>query len=132
PDIPGVTIRDTDIHDSTYDGIQFKTGGGALPDVTVDNVRIDGSVNGCGVLAMSGARGSATLTDVTITGSAEGDVCGQPGSQFDGRREGPRDRSASARGRRRPRAVGRVPTSARGREAVRAGAPRPPRHRPQR
>src|SRR5690606_8033279 len=87
PDIPGVTIRDTDIHDSTYDGIQFKTGGGALPDVTVDNVRIDGSVNGCGVLAMSGARGSATLTDVTITGSAEGDVCVEPGSQFVVRRD---------------------------------------------
>ncbi|NYV74488.1 CARDB domain-containing protein [Streptomyces sp. UH6] len=82
PDIPGVTIQDTDIHDSTYDGIQFKTGGGAMPDVKVTGVRIDGSVNGCGVLAMSGARGSATLTSVTITGSAEGDVCVEPGSQF--------------------------------------------------
>lgn len=82
PDIPGVTIRDTEIHDSTYDGIQFKTGGGAMPGVKVSNVRIDTSVNGCGVLAMGGARGSATLTDVTITGSAEGDVCVEPGSQF--------------------------------------------------
>ncbi|MGV9454604.1 CARDB domain-containing protein [Streptomyces sp. NPDC003635] len=82
PNIPGVTIRDTDIHDSTYDGIQFKTGGGAMPDVKVSNVRIDKSVNGCGVLAMSGARGSATLTDVTITNSAEDDVCVEPGSQF--------------------------------------------------
>ncbi|MGW6293898.1 CARDB domain-containing protein [Streptomyces sp. NPDC055058] len=87
PDIPGVTIRDTDIIDSTYDGIQFKTGGGVMPDVRVDNVRIDGSVNGCGVLAMSGARGSATLTDVTITGSAEDDVCVEPGSQFVVRRD---------------------------------------------
>ncbi|MFR9727556.1 right-handed parallel beta-helix repeat-containing protein, partial [Streptomyces sp. MS19] len=26
--IPGVVIRDTEIHDSTYDGIQFKQGGG--------------------------------------------------------------------------------------------------------
>lgn len=82
PDIPGVTIRDTEIHDSTYDGIQFKTGGGAMPNVKVTNVRIDKSVNGCGVLAMGGARGSATLTDVTITDSAEGDVCVEPGSQF--------------------------------------------------
>ncbi|GAA3290159.1 hypothetical protein GCM10020295_03820 [Streptomyces cinereospinus] len=82
PDIPGVTIRDTDIHDSTFDGIQFKTGGGAMPDVRISNVRIDQSVNGCGVLAMGGARGSATLTGVTITGSAEGDVCVEPGSQF--------------------------------------------------
>ncbi|WP_329343316.1 discoidin domain-containing protein [Streptomyces sp. NBC_00663] len=82
PDIPGVTIRDTDIHDSTYDGIQFKTGGGAMPGVKVSNVRIDKSLNGCGVLAMGGARGSATLTGVTITGSAEGDVCVEPGSQF--------------------------------------------------
>jgi hypothetical protein len=82
PDIPGVTIRDTDIVDSTYDGIQFKTGGGAMPDVKVSNVRIDKSVNGCGVLAMGGARGSATLTAVTITNSAESDVCVEPGSQF--------------------------------------------------
>ncbi|MFG3658687.1 CARDB domain-containing protein [Streptomyces sp. NPDC047706] len=82
PDIPGVTIRDTDIHDSTYDGIQFKTGGGAMPGVKVSDVRIDKSVGGCGVLAMSGARGSATLTNVTITESAQGDVCVEPGSQF--------------------------------------------------
>jgi hypothetical protein len=82
PDIPGVTIRDTDIHDSTYDGIQFKTGGGAMPGVRIENVTIDKSNNGSGILAMGGARGSATLTDVTITGSAEGDVVKEPGSQF--------------------------------------------------
>ncbi len=81
-DIPGVTIRDTDIHDSTYDGIQFKTGGGATPGVQIENVTIDKSVNGAGILAMGGARGSATLTDVTITDSAEGDVVKEPGSQF--------------------------------------------------
>ncbi|MEV6177445.1 CARDB domain-containing protein [Streptomyces sp. NPDC052015] len=82
PDIPGVTIRDTDIHDSTYDGIQFKTGGGAMPGVQIRNVTIDKSNNGSGILAMGGARGSANLTDVTITGSAEGDVVKEPGSQF--------------------------------------------------
>ncbi|MFF8638279.1 CARDB domain-containing protein [Streptomyces pilosus] len=82
PDIPGVTIRDTDIHESTYDGIQFKTGGGAMPNVKVTNVRIDKSLNGCGILAMAGARGSATLTNVTVTNSAKGDICSQPGTQF--------------------------------------------------
>ncbi|MFJ3492420.1 CARDB domain-containing protein [Streptomyces sp. NPDC086091] len=81
-DIPGVTIRDTEIHDSTYDGIQFKTGGGAMPGVKITNVRIDKSNNGSGILAMSGARGSATLSNVTITGSAQGDVLIEPGSQF--------------------------------------------------
>ncbi|MGW2204777.1 CARDB domain-containing protein [Streptomyces sp. NPDC001774] len=80
--IPGVTIRDTDILDSTYHGIQFKTGGGEMPDVKITNVRIDKSNNGSGILAMSGARGSATLTGVTITDSAEGDVLVEPGSQF--------------------------------------------------
>ncbi|MFJ6608757.1 CARDB domain-containing protein [Streptomyces sp. NPDC091289] len=80
--IPGVTIRDTDIIDSTYDGIQFKTGGGLMPDVTIENVRIDQSNNGSGILAMGGARGNATLTDVTITDSADGDVLIEPGSQF--------------------------------------------------
>nr|BFF21615.1 hypothetical protein GCM10025730_51360 [Promicromonospora thailandica] len=30
-DIVGVTIRDTDVVDSTYDGIQFKNGGGTCP-----------------------------------------------------------------------------------------------------
>ncbi|MER7192835.1 CARDB domain-containing protein [Streptomyces flaveolus] len=81
-DIPGVTIRDTDIHDSTYDGIQFKTGGGAMPDVQIRNVTIDKSNNGSGILAMGGARGSATLNNVTITNSAQGDVVKEPGSQF--------------------------------------------------
>ncbi|WP_049578327.1 right-handed parallel beta-helix repeat-containing protein [Streptomyces sp. SBT349] len=81
-DIPGVTIRDTAIYDSTYDGIQFKSGGGAVPDVQISDVTIDGSNNGAGILAMGGARGSATLTDVTITGSADGDVVIEPGSQF--------------------------------------------------
>lgn len=80
--IPGVTIRDTDIYDSTYDGIQFKTGGGEMPGVVISNVRIDKSTNGAGILAMSGARGSATLTNVTITNSADGNVVVQPGSSF--------------------------------------------------
>ncbi|MGF0175957.1 CARDB domain-containing protein [Streptomyces sp. Marseille-Q5077] len=82
PDIPGVTIRDTEIHDSTYDGIQFKTGGGAVPNVKIDNVKITKSNNGAGIRAMGGARGSATLTDVTISDSADGNVLIEPGSQF--------------------------------------------------
>ncbi|MEV8595994.1 CARDB domain-containing protein [Streptomyces sp. NPDC052012] len=81
-DIPGVVIRDTDIHDSTYDGIQFKSGGGAVPGARITDVTIDRSNNGAGILAMGGARGSATLTNVTITDSAEGDVVVEPGSQF--------------------------------------------------
>ncbi|MFB9364842.1 discoidin domain-containing protein [Kitasatospora albolonga] len=81
-DIPGVVIRDTEILDSTYDGIQFKTGGGTIPDVKVTNVRIDRSNNGAGILAMSGARGSASLTNVTVTNSAKGDVVRQPGTSF--------------------------------------------------
>ncbi|GAA0816603.1 CARDB domain-containing protein [Spirilliplanes yamanashiensis] len=81
-DIVGVTIRDTEIVDSTYDGIQFKNGGGAMPGVQITNVRIDKSNNGAGILAMGGARGSATLSNVTITGSAEGDIVREPGSTF--------------------------------------------------
>ncbi|MER6827781.1 CARDB domain-containing protein [Streptosporangium sp. NPDC000563] len=81
-DITGVTIRDTEIRDSTYDGIQFKTGGGNMPNVAITNVRIDRSNNGAGILAMSGARGNATLTNVTITNSATGDIVRQPGTTF--------------------------------------------------
>ncbi|MEV6302628.1 CARDB domain-containing protein [Actinoplanes sp. NPDC051861] len=81
-DIVGVTIRDTDIVDSTYDGIQFKTGGGNMPNVAITNVKIDKSNNGAGILAMSGARGNATLSNVTITNSADGNIVTQPGSQF--------------------------------------------------
>ncbi|CCH16603.1 CARDB domain-containing protein [Micromonospora lupini] len=81
-DITGVTIRNTDIIDSTYDGIQFKNGGGNMPNVAITNVRIDKSNNGAGILAMSGARGSANLTNVTITNSADGNIVIQPGSQF--------------------------------------------------
>ncbi|MFC7742949.1 right-handed parallel beta-helix repeat-containing protein [Nocardiopsis composta] len=81
-DIPGVVIRDTDIHDSTYDGIQFKSGGGAMPDVEITGVTISKSNNGAGVLAQGGARGNAVLTDVEITDSADGDIVVEPGSQF--------------------------------------------------
>ncbi len=81
-DITGVTIRDTEIIDSTYDGIQFKTGGGNMPNVAITNVKIDKSNNGAGILAMGGARGNANLTNVTITNSADGNIVIQPGSQF--------------------------------------------------
>ncbi|MEU5914153.1 CARDB domain-containing protein [Micromonospora sp. NPDC047527] len=81
-DIVGVTIRDTEIVDSTYDGIQFKNGGGNMPNVAITNVRIDRSNNGAGILAMGGARGNANLTNVTITNSADGNIVVQPGSQF--------------------------------------------------
>jgi CARDB/F5/8 type C domain len=81
-DITGVTIRDTDIIDSTYDGIQFKNGGGNIPNVAITNVKIDKSNNGAGILAMSGARGNATLSNVTITNSADGNIVIQPGSTF--------------------------------------------------
>ena len=80
--IVGVTIRDTEIVDSTYDGIQFKTGGGLMPGVRITNVRIDKSNNGAGILAMGGARGDATLSNVTITNSATGDIVREPGTQF--------------------------------------------------
>ena len=80
--IPGVVIRDTEILDSTFDGIQFKGGGSGMPDVQITNVRIDRSNNGSGILAMAQARGSARLTNVTITNSRDGDVLIEPGSQF--------------------------------------------------
>ncbi|NIK61829.1 CARDB domain-containing protein [Kribbella shirazensis] len=80
--ITGVTIRDTEIHDSTYDGIQFKTGGGEMPNVNLTNIRIDKSNNGSGILAMGGARGNATLAGVTITNSRDGDILKEPGSTF--------------------------------------------------
>lgn len=81
-DITGVTIRDTDIVDSTYDGIQFKNGGGNMPDVRITNVRIDRSNNGSGILAMAGARGNAILSGVTVTNSRDGDIEKEPGSPF--------------------------------------------------
>ncbi|MGW1347402.1 CARDB domain-containing protein [Kribbella sp. NPDC002412] len=80
--ITGVTIRDTEIHDSTYDGIQFKTGGGEMPNVQLTNLRIDKSNNGSGILAMGGARGSAVLSNVTVTNSRDGDIVKEPGSTF--------------------------------------------------
>ncbi len=53
-----------------------------MPGVVITNVRIDQSNNGAGILAMGGARGSATLTNVTITNSASGNIEIEPGSQF--------------------------------------------------
>ncbi|MEU4195159.1 CARDB domain-containing protein [Kribbella sp. NPDC026611] len=80
--ITGVTIRDTEIYDSTYDGIQFKTGGGEMPNVALTNLRIDKSNNGSGILAMGGARGNANLSNVVITNSRDGDIFKEPGSTF--------------------------------------------------
>ncbi len=53
-----------------------------MPGVVIRNVTIDRSNHGAGILAMGGARGNATLTNVTITNSATGDVVTQPGSSF--------------------------------------------------
>jgi hypothetical protein len=53
-----------------------------MPDVRITNVRIDGSNNGSGILAMAGARGNAILSNVTVTNSAEGDIEKEPGSPF--------------------------------------------------
>ena len=53
-----------------------------MPNVAITNVRIDKSNNGAGILAMSGARGSADLTNVTITNSADGNIVMEPGSSF--------------------------------------------------
>ncbi|NGN68774.1 hypothetical protein G5C51_33395 [Streptomyces sp. A7024] len=81
-DIPGVTISDTVISDSTYDGIQFKGGGGNMPGVKISDVKISKSNNGSGILAMASARGDATLSNVEISGSGEEDITIEPGSQF--------------------------------------------------
>ncbi|MFF1273193.1 hypothetical protein ACFVZC_07260 [Streptomyces marokkonensis] len=51
-----------------------------MPDARITGVTTDRSSNGSGLLAMGGARGGATPTDVTVTGSAEGDVEIEPGS----------------------------------------------------
>ncbi|WP_419993144.1 CARDB domain-containing protein [Streptomyces boninensis] len=84
PAIPGVTIKDTDIHDSTYDGILFKTGGGEVPNAKIDNVRIDKCNNdSAGIHAEGGARGGATLTKVEISGCQDDDgIVVDPGSGF--------------------------------------------------
>jgi sulfopyruvate decarboxylase TPP-binding subunit len=53
-----------------------------MPNVAITNVRIDRSNNGAGILAMAQARGSARLTNVTITNSGDGDIVIEPGSGF--------------------------------------------------
>ena len=53
-----------------------------MPDVRITNVRITNSRNGAGILAMSGIRGNAILSNVTFANNATGNVVTQPGSQF--------------------------------------------------
>ncbi|GAA2544385.1 hypothetical protein GCM10010398_34160 [Streptomyces fimbriatus] len=53
-----------------------------MPDVKISDVTISKSNNGSGILAMGGARGSATLSNVKITDSRDGDILIEPGSQF--------------------------------------------------
>jgi hypothetical protein len=67
-DIAGVTIRDTDMA-ATCRTSPSRTSGSTAPTTA-------------GILAMSGARGNATLTNVTITNLADGDIVRQPGTPF--------------------------------------------------
>ncbi|MFF8034711.1 MULTISPECIES: hypothetical protein [unclassified Streptomyces] len=53
-----------------------------MPDARISGATTGRPTHGSGIPAMGGARGSATPTDVTITGSAEGDVATAPGSPF--------------------------------------------------
>ncbi|MGV9560534.1 hypothetical protein [Streptomyces sp. NPDC003522] len=53
-----------------------------MPGGRITNVRPDGAIDGFGTLATGGARGGATPENVTITGSARGDVLVEPGSRF--------------------------------------------------
>lgn len=46
-------------------------------------MKIDKSNSGAGILAQGSARGDATLTNVTITNSATGDIVKAPGSTFE-------------------------------------------------
>lgn len=74
---PGIAL-----HDSAYDGVRSTTGGGAVPDVRISDVTVGESDDGAGFPARGRGRGGATLTHVTLTGSAEGDVLIEPGVTF--------------------------------------------------
>ncbi len=67
--ITGVTIEDVDIHDATYAGLLFVGPNDAIDGVSLSGVTIDGSGTN-GIEVASTASGSATATNVVVTGSA--------------------------------------------------------------
>jgi hypothetical protein len=68
--ITGVTVSDVDIEDATYAGLFFVGPNDAIQGVALSNVTIAGAGTS-GIAVASTAEGSATATNVTVTGAAD-------------------------------------------------------------
>jgi len=71
-DIANLVIRDIDIQDATYSGIEF-SGPKTMSNVTLDKININGAGK-YGVYATGDARGSVTFTNFTLKDAAGGEV----------------------------------------------------------
>jgi hypothetical protein len=77
----GITIRNVDVFDPTYSGLQVQGEGGELASTTFENIRISRPTT-VGVFVTSGARGSATFRNVTVEGAPGGALLDDSGGSF--------------------------------------------------
>jgi len=77
----GITIRNVDIIDPTYQGIHIQSNGGVLTDVRFEHVTIENPAT-YGVQVLPGAAGRATFADVTVEHPGIAGVANQAPATF--------------------------------------------------
>ncbi|HEY8088752.1 MAG TPA: glycosyl hydrolase family 28-related protein, partial [Polyangiaceae bacterium] len=76
----GIVVQDVDLQAATYAGVLFIGPSTAMQGVTLDGVSIE-SAGSYGIQVASSASGSATASDVVVTGAATGGMSnGAPGA----------------------------------------------------
>ncbi|MDC0712271.1 CARDB domain-containing protein [Stigmatella sp. ncwal1] len=77
----GITIKNVDIVDPTYQGISIQSNGGVFTNVAFENVTINNPTN-YGVQILSTARGNASFNNVTVNNAPTAKFINQSGGGF--------------------------------------------------
>jgi hypothetical protein len=77
----GITIKNVDIVDPTYQGISIQSNGGVFTNVAFENITINNPTT-YGVQVLPTAQGGASFTNVTVNNAPSGKFANQAGSAF--------------------------------------------------
>jgi hypothetical protein len=77
----GITIKNVDIIDPTYQGISIQNNGGAFTNVLFDHVTINNPTT-YGIQVLSTAKGGATFSNVTVNNAPSGKAVNQSNGGF--------------------------------------------------
>ncbi|EAU65923.1 putative secreted glycosyl hydrolase [Stigmatella aurantiaca DW4/3-1] len=77
----GITIKNVDIVDPTYQGISIQSNGGVFTNVAFENITINNPTN-YGVQILSTARGNASFNNVTVNNAPTAKFINQSGGGF--------------------------------------------------